>query len=196
MKKIIAILAAVLMLTAALAACGNDEKATPDSATKDSAAVTEAVMEAETTRVLETTAEGNTVEEDAEGNVLEISKDGELVSVKDKNGSAIEVTEYITTHYIVTSSGTVIGSEKSGSGSGNTSSSSKANSSSSKSESGSSKPESSSSKASSQAASSKPASSSAEEKPETPSSEEEVEDEIPTVVIEMPDTDEYELPIL
>ena len=134
MKKIIAILAAVLMLTAVLTACGEKkDDATPDSATVDSAAAgsTEAV-EPEQLKLVETTDDG-TVEEDKEGNVLTIDKDKEIVSVKDKDGNTVSVTEYITTHYVISSAGTTYG-EPGNVSSSSGSSSSKAEDSSSKAE--------------------------------------------------------------
>ena len=72
MKKIIVIASAVLMMALLLAACGNSGKATPDSATPDSAVSS---TEKETTKVIETTAHGGTVEKDKEGNVIEKDKD-------------------------------------------------------------------------------------------------------------------------
>ena len=99
MKKIIVIASAVIMMTLLLAACGNSGKATPDSATPDSAVSS---TEKETTKVIETTSQGGSIEKDKEGNVIEKDKDGTIVSVKDKDGKTIEITEYITTHtYIV-----------------------------------------------------------------------------------------------
>lgn len=202
MKRIIAILAAVLMLTAVLTACGEEKtEATPDSATADTATKDSVnAVEPEKLKLIETTEDG-TKEEDKEGNVLTINKDDEIVSIKDKDGNEVSVTEYVATHYISTSGGTTYGEPEAASGSSG-SSSSKSDSSSSKSESSASKPagsssksDNSSSKASGNSSSSKPASSAAEDKPETSSSEEEQEVVEPTI-IELPQTDEYELPIL
>ena len=96
MKRTIAIIAAMLMLTGTLAACGKDKNATPDSAEKATVAATSA----ETVKPTQKSTEGNTVETDSEGNTIEKDKDGTIVSVKDKNGGVIEITEYTTTHHI------------------------------------------------------------------------------------------------
>lgn len=104
MKKIITVVAAVLMLTGTLAACGkNQEKqATPDSTEKATVAATSA----ETVKPTQKATEGNTAETDSEGNTIEKDKDGTIISVKDKNGEVIEITEYITTHhYTITNEG-------------------------------------------------------------------------------------------
>lgn len=99
MKRVLAIILSVMMLTVLLAACGEKDKSTADSATPDQSASTE-VKTAETTKVIETTAEGGMIEEDAEGNVVEKDKDSKIVSVTDKSGNPVTVTEYITTHHI------------------------------------------------------------------------------------------------
>lgn len=104
MKKAFAIVLSVLMMTLLLVGCGDKEAATPDSATPDSSSVSSKITE--TTKVIETTSEGGTVEQDKEGNVIEKDKSGEIVSVKDKDGKVIEITEYITTHtYVIEGSG-------------------------------------------------------------------------------------------
>ena len=208
MKKIIAVLAVVLMFTAVLAACGKNENdtATADSATKDSAtAATDSANSSvaasegavpETTAVVETTAKGETVEKDKEGNVIVINTAGEIVSITDNDGKDVDIPEYLETHYIVTSNGKTYGqpdaSGKSGSGSssqsggsGKSSASSQEGGSSSKSSGG--QGSSSKSGGSSSSGGSSASSSSAEI----------VEEEIPTVIVEIPDDmDEYELPIL
>ena len=99
MKKMIAIIAGILMLTAALTACGSnkDKNDTPDSATKDTVAATSA----ETVKVLETTAEGGAMYKDSEGNTVTTDKSGDVISVRDKNGEPVEITEYVTTHHTV-----------------------------------------------------------------------------------------------
>ena len=176
MKKIIAVLAVILMFTAVLTACGkkDEDKATDDTATNDSAsAAAQAATElpAATTVVTETTAKGNTFEKDQSGNIIKIDPDGEIVSIKDPDGTSLDIPEYLETHYFVSSSGKVYGdpsfisaeSRKSSQQSGSSSQSG-----------GGSKGSGSSSK-------------------------EEVikEEESPTVVAELPkQTDEYELPII
>lgn len=52
----------------------------------------------ETTVVLETTADGGTIEQDSEGNKITKDKDGKVIAVEDKDGNPIEVTEYLKTH--------------------------------------------------------------------------------------------------
>lgn len=104
MKKIITVIAAVLMLAGTLAACGKDKEkqATPDSAAKETVAATTA----ETVKVAETTAEGGVTFKNGEGNTVTTDKNGDITSVKDKNGEVIEITEYITTHhYTITNEG-------------------------------------------------------------------------------------------
>ena len=187
MKKMIAALAAVLMLTAGLSACGGEQDAEAGKATEDTAAV--ATSAAETTVVVEKTADGGTIEKDSENNELEIDKNGKLVSVKDKNGNDVDVTEYTVTHYIVTSGGSVIGSAddtRSGdSSSKSEGSSSKSDDSSSKSEGSSSKSGDSSSKSEGSSSKSEEGSSKFEPEPDNPESEPE------TIAL-----DEYELPIV
>ena len=103
MKKAFIIALSVLMMTLLLAGCGKKETATSDSATPDSSVSSKIT---ETTKVIETTTEGGTVEQDKEGNVIEKDKSGEIVSVKDEDGKIIEITEYITAHtYVVEGSG-------------------------------------------------------------------------------------------
>lgn len=89
-KFISAALGIVLMMAMLFTACGEDiEKTSSTEGTE---------RPAETTVVLETTAQGGTVEQDAEGNTITKDSDGTVVSVVDKNGQPIEVAEYITTH--------------------------------------------------------------------------------------------------
>lgn len=107
MKKILAAIAAVCTIAAALSACGSEEKTVPDS-TEPTVAVSPTASP-ETTAVIETTADGGTLELDGEGNTLAIDKSGTIVSVTDKNGQPVTVTEYITTHYMITSGGEVVG---------------------------------------------------------------------------------------
>ena len=119
MKKIFIIALAVLMIGVLLAGCGNKNTATPDSAATES---TVSPTEKETTKVIETTSDGGTIEQDKEGNVIEKDKNGEIVSVKDKDGKVIQITEYITTHTYVIDGSSDSGSDDSGSASGGSSS--------------------------------------------------------------------------
>ena len=166
MKRAIALLTAALLLVGALAACGNknDQKATEAATT----AATEAskTTATEAANIIETTAEGGTVEKTADNFTGEKDKNGEIVSVKDSSGNSVPVQEYIEEH-------------TSGNNSGNTS-----NNTSSKS----------SDNSGNQGTSSQPSSSS---KPQDSSkSDQEVEETIPQIIIELPDTEEYELPII
>lgn len=112
MKKIIAVLAAILMLTAVLTACHKKkDDQTADTATKDSA-VSETVKPSATTAAVETTAEGATVEKDQEGNAIEISSSGEILSIKDSDGKTVEITTYLETHYFVSAEGRVYGNDQ------------------------------------------------------------------------------------
>ena len=188
MKKIIAVLAVILMFTVVLTACGkkDEDKATDDTATNDSAsssasgaAKSATELPSATTVVTETTAKGNTFEKDQAGNIIEIDPDGEIVSIKDPDGKSLDIPEYLETHYFVSSSGKVYGDpsfmgadarkdSKQSDSSSQSGGEGKGSGSSSKGQSGS-------------------------------SSQEEVikEKESPTVVAELPkQTDEYELPIL
>ena len=118
MKNILLIImtAVLIVLSCVFTACGgNSDKSTADSATSDSAKVSE------TTVVLETTGDGGTIEQDSEGNKIKKDENGKVVSVEDKNGSPVDVTEYLTTHKWVESNGDSGGSGSS-SGSGNNSS--------------------------------------------------------------------------
>ena len=98
MKKWLLILAAaVITLSCILCACGDDKKdAKSEPESKNAAEVTSASDE--TTVVLETTSEGDTVEKDSDGNKITRDKTGDIVAVEDKNGNPVEVTEYLTTH--------------------------------------------------------------------------------------------------
>ena len=150
MKKLIVGIAAVLVLTAVLTACGKKQEKNETTA-KEPAATTAP----ETTVVTETTAGGGRIEKDAEGNELEIDKNGSVVSIKDKNGKEITLTEYVEHHHTITSDGTVVGAPKADEKSDDVASkaeggSSKGESADAKSETSSSKSESSSSKAESQ----------------------------------------------
>lgn len=110
MKRVFALLLAAFMLTALLCACNNKkDEATPDEAT---ATVTE------TTVVLETTADGGTIEQDSEGNKITKDKDGKVIAVEDKDGNPIDVDEYLQTHSWVEGSGSSGSSSGSGSSGG------------------------------------------------------------------------------
>lgn len=111
MKKILAILMTVLVMAALLCACGEKSgEATPDEAAK-----------IETTVVLETTADGGTVEKDPEGNIVTKDQDGNVTAVEDKDGNPLDVKEYLETHSYVQGSGS--SSDSSGSSSGSSGSS-------------------------------------------------------------------------
>ena len=123
MKKLIAILAVILLFTVVLTACGkkDKDKATDDAATKDSTSSSSAVGDAKsatelplaTTAVTETTAKGNTIEKDTEGNVIEIDSSGEIVTIKNPDGESVDIPEYLDRHYFVASSGKSYGNASS-----------------------------------------------------------------------------------
>ena len=91
MKRFLIFLISVLIIAvlAAGCSCGGSKNS---SSNKTSSAVSE------TTKVLETTADGGTVEEDPEGNVITKDKNGEITSVKDKEGNDVNVDEYKNSH--------------------------------------------------------------------------------------------------
>ena len=109
--KIFSILLCLLIICSILfTACGEQEsESTKDESTPD-----------ETTVVLETTSDGGTIEQDSEGNKITKDENGKVVSVEDKDGNPVNVTEYLTTHTWVESNG---GSGGSGGSSGSGSSS-------------------------------------------------------------------------
>ena len=118
MKKLIAILAVILMFTVVLTACGkkDKDKAVDDAATIDSASssasgdvksATESPLA--TTVVTETTAKGSTIEKDQEGNVIEIDSSGEIVMIKNADGESVDIPGYLDQHYFVASSGKTYG---------------------------------------------------------------------------------------
>lgn len=155
-------------------ACGEKE----NESTKDESAP------GETTVVLETTSNGGTIEQDSESNKITKDENGKVVSVEDKNGNSIDVTEYLTTHTWVESNSNSSG----GSGSsGSLSSSDRLGSSGGSSESGS---PGGSSGSSSSGSSGGSGSSSV-------SGDEAVEESIPVIVATIPDDDDLvELPDL
>lgn len=119
MKKLIAILAVILLFTVVLTACGKKDKdktagdaATIDSATSSSAsgdAKSATELPLATTAVTETTAKGGTIEKDQEGNVIEIDSSGEIVTIKNADGESVDIPEYLDRHYFVASSGKTYG---------------------------------------------------------------------------------------
>ena len=135
-------------------------------------------VEQETTKVLETTTDGGTVEEDKDGNILEKDKDGEIVSVKDSSGNSVDVEQYKAEHPAF-SGKTDNTSSSNGSKTSSTSSNSKTGSNTS-SKSGSSSKSSSSSNSSNSGSSSSSNNSSQNDS-------DEVEGEIPTIVVTLPD---------
>ena len=105
-KYLALILAALMILSVLLTACGEDSSDALKDGKKanETTTVSETTAVSETTVVLETTSEGGTVEKDSEGNKITKDKDGNITHVEDKEGNTIEITEYITTHtWIVTS---------------------------------------------------------------------------------------------
>lgn len=88
-----------------LSACGEKKQESAANADKP----------AETTVVLETRADGGTLEQDAEGNKITKDEKGNVLSVEDKDGKPVDVEEYISTHTWVVnndSAGNSDGSEK------------------------------------------------------------------------------------
>ena len=107
MKKLIAILAVILMFTVVLAACGkkDKDKAADDAATIDSAsssasgdAKSATDSPSATTVVTETTAKGSTIE-----------TSGEIVMIKNADGESVDIPGYLDQHYFVASSGKTYG---------------------------------------------------------------------------------------
>ena len=72
MKRIISFMVAILMIAALFSACGEKQNA----ASPDEAAITE------TTVVLETTADGGTIEQDSEGNKITKDENGKVASMQ------------------------------------------------------------------------------------------------------------------
>lgn len=169
MKKIIAVLAVILMITAVLTACNKkkDDPSAADGATRDSVSsgASGTVRPSATTAVVETTAQGGTVEKDDEGNTIEIDSSGTITSIRNADGESIEITVYLETHCIVSANGTVYGKAKAADGQ------------------------------SGQSGSPSDASSKSESKASSSQSEKKQDEE--THSVEMPDgSDEYELPII
>ena len=168
---IVLILALVFALT--LVACGENEKtATPDESTTVQ----------ETTVVIETTAEGGTIEKDSEGNTITKDENGKVVSVEDKDGNPVDVVEYVTTHTWIesdrTSSGQPSGSSTGGSGSSGKGGSNSGNGSSGNGGSGGSGGSS--------------GTSSSGQKETVSSNADGVEEDIPVIVVSIPDYDDLE----
>lgn len=164
------LIAVTLIFSCLLSACG--EK--PSDVAADDASADSAVVK-ETTVVLETTADGDSIELDSEGNKITKDKNGEIISVVDKNGKTIEVTEYITTHHWIIESNDADSSAGKNSGSGTSSEKSSSQSGS--------KPAASSSSGSSSASSDNDG--------------EDVEGDIPVIIATIPDDEDMiELPDL
>lgn len=171
-------IAAAVML---LAACGEDKKASADDKKSPDAAT--AVTE--TTAVIETTAEGGTVEQDPEGYKITKDTSGKVVAVEDKDGNPVDVKTYLSTHAWVEDPGSASDSSKGDSGnSGDKDSSSKTDSD--------------SNNGSSNAGSSAAGSGKSDDKTQaTVADEDAVEGSIPVIIATMPDDEDLiELPDL
>lgn len=96
-KVIIGLVAALIAVSCLISACsGGSDKATPDSASVQ-----------ETTVIIETTADGGTIEQDPEGNKITKDDKGNILSVEDKDGKTVDVETYIITHsWVVNNSST------------------------------------------------------------------------------------------
>ena len=95
MKKLLILMLSLLMAVLMLVACGKNKAEEKDDDEKTS----------ETTAVLETTADGGTVEQDAEGNIVTKGADGKVIHVEDKDGNSVDVSEYVQTHSWIEQSG-------------------------------------------------------------------------------------------
>ncbi|MBR1731625.1 MAG: hypothetical protein IJ725_04260, partial [Ruminococcus sp.] len=87
MKKIIILALSVLIIASLTAGCscgGTDNKKSSATTTSSSSDTV-----SETTKVIETTPDGGTVEEDSEGNKITKDKNGEIISVTDKDGNEV-----------------------------------------------------------------------------------------------------------
>ncbi len=91
-SKTILTFISVLLLLLLLTGCGEDQSKAIEESRK------EASVTAETTVVLETTGDGDTIEQDSEGNKITKDEKGTILSVEDKDGKPVDVEEYITTH--------------------------------------------------------------------------------------------------
>lgn len=85
-EKITFLLIAVWFCAGMLTACGENKSS-------------DLLSPAETTFVIETTADGGTIEMDSEGNQLTKDNEGNILAVQDKSGNSIDVQTYITEHY-------------------------------------------------------------------------------------------------
>lgn len=93
MKRIITAAVLVLFIVSLMAGCSCASGDSSSKKPKTSSSKTE-----ETLEVIETNPDGSTVERDSEGNTVTKDKDGNIKSVKDKNGRALNVGEYIKSH--------------------------------------------------------------------------------------------------
>lgn len=108
MKRYLLLAATIMMmLSILLTACRGTDTDSSDNANA-----------AETTAVLETTADGGTIEQDADGNVITKDSTGVVIAVEDKNGVSLDVSEYLSTHSTIQgntpSGGSSAGDSKSG----------------------------------------------------------------------------------
>lgn len=214
MKRIIAISVCILLVISLLAGCSctADEKSSPDTNSQSVSSDNMTDNKKDNTtddnadesfEVVETTPEGAAILRDSEGNTIKINNDGEVESVEDKDGNPVKTDEYIKSHPTVEqkasdikASGTMSSNSKNSSGSESKSDESIDKSSSgSKSTAGKSDNKNSSqaskSSGSSESKSSKSNSSNSSEKTSS-KSDEAVEEEVPSVVVDVPDEDEQE----
>ena len=150
MKRIFAVLICFVLISAMLAGCTCSVNVSmPDETTADS--------QDDTNLVLETTADGGSVELDNDGNLVTKDKNGDIVSVTDEKGNELDPVQYAEEHNS--------GYAKSDSDSPDNEKSSKT-------------------------AKDPKTSSSTKSDSENSSSSEEVEDEIPSVIAEVPDDED------
>lgn len=182
MKKIFAILFSALIITVLAAGCSCGGESGKGSDKKSSAV-------SETTKVIETTAEGGTVEKDSDGNKITKDKDGGIISVEDKNGNALDIDEYIASHPDAKKSAST---DKKSSNTSKTSSNTKSSNTKSSSSSNSSGKSSGNTKSSASSKSSDKSKSSSSSKSVSKNSD--AKEEVPTVIVTIPDNaDETEL---
>lgn len=85
--RLFAFVIAVIVIASLLAACGEKDLDNTDTS-----------IVFETTVVIETTADGGTVERDSDGNIITKNTEGEVVFVEDKNGNSVDVNKYVASH--------------------------------------------------------------------------------------------------